>query len=112
MDAGLGAERAAFDDAAFVHGDRELVKLLGGKVPVDRREVLEAEFLGAVCAVPQTRLFHANLRRPTRDTGTAKPPLRFHWEAGAIMAPDPLCQDTKPPQPRMLATRLAAVAAH
>ena len=37
VDAGLGAERAALDDVAFVGGDRVLVELLGGQIPVDRR---------------------------------------------------------------------------
>ena len=83
VDAGLGAERAAFNDMAFIRGEREFVELLGGKIPVDRCEVLEAEFLGAVSAVPQTRLLHANLRQhPARLTSLPGAWLTPHRHTG------------------------------
>src|SRR6185436_12409963 len=89
VDAGLGAERAAFDHMAFLCRNREFVELLGRKIPVDRGQVLEAEFLGAVCAVPQTRFFHANLRPsvPTEEPLCLASGSR--WEAGPIIARSP-----------------------
>ena len=60
--AGLGAERAAFDHVAFLGVERVFVKLLGGEVPMHPRQILQAEFVGAVGAIPKTRLVHADLR--------------------------------------------------
>ena len=57
--AGLGAERAAFDERGFAGGDGMLVKRRLGQVPVDRGELFEAEFVGAIGAVPHTRFLHA-----------------------------------------------------
>ena len=74
MNAGLGAEGAAFDHMALVRGERVFVKPLGGKIPMDRGEVREAEFLRPVRAVPQARFFHARPPHPVtrcRDTLSA-----------------------------------------
>ena len=60
MHAGLGAERAALDDVTFLVGDRVLVERRLGQVPVDRSEILEAEFVGAMSAVTQTCFLHGN----------------------------------------------------
>ena len=56
---GLGAERAAFDQRGFASGDGVLVERGFGEVPVDRGEIFEAEFVGAMSAVPHTRFLHA-----------------------------------------------------
>ena len=63
--AGLGAERAAFDQRGFAGRDRMLVERRFGQIPVDRGEVLKAEFVGAIGTVPHTRFLHAN-SSPTR----------------------------------------------
>ena len=57
--AGLGAERAAGDDRRLAGGDGVLVERRLGQIPVDRGEIFEAEFVGAVGAVPHTRFLHA-----------------------------------------------------
>src|SRR4051812_2277138 len=114
MDAGLGAKRTAFDDVAFLGGQRVFVKLLGGKIPMDRSQVLEAEFLGAVSAVPQTRLFHASLRRtnPTSPACQSELLRRRSGSTGAgpiktILLPAKTARRHKAQrETRMLATRL------
>src|SRR5262249_44672054 len=58
VDAGFGAERAALDDRALAVRNRVLVKRSLQQIPMDRREILEAEFVSAVGAVPQTRFLH------------------------------------------------------
>ena len=70
MDAGLGAERAALDDMALVGGERVFVELLGGQIPVDRGQILQAELVRAMGAVPKTRFFHA---RPPHQSGSREP---------------------------------------
>ena len=64
VDAGLRAERAAGHDGGLASRDRVLVERGRGVIPVDRGEILEAEFVGAVGAVPQTRFLH---ERPPHD---------------------------------------------
>ena len=66
MDAGLGADRPALDDIGFSAGDRMFVELGRVEIPVDRGEIFETEFVGAVGAVPQTRFLHGRppLKRP------------------------------------------------
>ena len=55
---GLGAERAALHDRALARGDGVLVKHGRVEIPVDRGHILEAEFVSAECAVPQTSFLH------------------------------------------------------
>ncbi len=62
--AGLGAERAAFDQRGFASGDGMFVKRRFGVIPVDRGEIFEAEFVGAMSAVPHTRFLHAKPSQP------------------------------------------------
>ena len=62
MHAGLGAERAAVDEGAFAVGDGVLDQSGVGQIPVDAGEIFEAEFVGAVGAVSQTRFLHPCLR--------------------------------------------------
>jgi hypothetical protein len=47
---------------ALVAGDRMLDQSRVGQIPIDPGEILEAEFVGAVSAVPQTRFLHTDLR--------------------------------------------------
>ena len=48
MDAGLRAERAAFDHGGLAGRDGMLIEGRRGQIPMNRGEVLEAEFVGAV----------------------------------------------------------------
>jgi hypothetical protein len=59
VDAGFGAERAALDDVTFPRGNRMLVELLGRQIPVNAGEILQAEPVRAMRAVPKTGFFHA-----------------------------------------------------
>src|SRR5260370_40169246 len=58
MDTGLGAEGAAMYERALAVSDRELHQNGVEQVPMNASEVLEAEFIGAVRAVPHTRFLH------------------------------------------------------
>src|SRR5262249_28844651 len=72
MHAGLGGERAALHDLRLAIGDGMLVKRGLGQVPVDRLETREAELVGAMGAVAQTRFFH----RTSSEYGAAAGKLR------------------------------------
>jgi hypothetical protein len=50
------------DEEALAVGDRVLDQNRVGQIPVDRREVFQAEFFGAMRAIPQTGFLHASLR--------------------------------------------------
>ncbi len=58
VDAGLSAQRAAFDDLRLAVLDRVLVKGFCGEVPVNGSQVGKAEFVGAMGAVSQTCFLH------------------------------------------------------
>ena len=58
VNAGLGTEGAAFDDVAFLVGDRVFVKRRLGEIPVNGGKILEAEFVGAMGAITQTCFLH------------------------------------------------------
>ena len=75
MDAGLGAERAARDDGAFLVLDGVLVKRRRGMIPVHRGQILEAELVSAAGAVPQTRFLHEKSSTP-RPAAAGAPALR------------------------------------
>ena len=60
MHAGLGAERATLDDRTFLVGDRVFVKRRLGQVPVNRGEIFETKFVGAMGAITQTCFLHGN----------------------------------------------------
>jgi len=62
----LRAQRPAPDDRGFVRGDRVLIEYRRGVIPMDGFEVLEAESVGAVGAVPQTRFLHERPPRRSR----------------------------------------------
>ena len=62
VDASLGAERAALHERAFAVCDRVLHQNGVGQIPMNAGEVLEAEFVGAVHAVPHARFLHPTLR--------------------------------------------------
>src|SRR5260370_11561523 len=62
MDAGLGAEGAAMYERAFAVSDRVLDQNGVEQIPMNASKVLEAEFIGAVRAVPHTRFLHPSLR--------------------------------------------------
>src|SRR5438477_7445402 len=62
MDAGLGAEGAAMHKRALAVSDRVLHQNGVEQIPMNAGEVLEAEFIGAVRAVPHTRCLHPSLR--------------------------------------------------
>src|SRR5262249_27347709 len=84
MDAGLRAQRAALHDRCLARPDRVLVEIGRGQIPMDRSQILEAKFIGAIGAVAKTGFLHESLHDapgPTPDldspevplTGTAKP---------------------------------------
>src|SRR5262249_33077449 len=60
------------DDRGFVRGDRVLIEYRRGVIPMDGFEVFEAESVGAVSAVPQTRFLH---ERPPRRSRLPPDPL-------------------------------------
>ena len=70
VDAGLGADRPALDEGGLAAGDGVLVELRRIQIPVDRSEVLKAEFVSAVGAVPQTRFLHESLHSTPAAAGT------------------------------------------
>ncbi len=86
MDTGLGAQRAARDERRFAAGDGVLVERGLGEIPMNRGEILEAEFVGAIGTVSQTRFLHgktstttpaaARLTFPTARTGHTASPRR------------------------------------
>src|SRR6266581_6851458 len=61
MDAGLGAEGAAMYERALAVSDCVLHHNGVEQIPMNASKVLEAEFIGAVRAVPHTRFLHASL---------------------------------------------------
>src|SRR5271156_2509323 len=67
---GLGTQRAAGNDGRFAVADGIFVKRSFGQIPVHAGEVFEAEFIGAVRAVPHTRLLH--LKPPLLKTRLAR----------------------------------------
>ena len=69
MRAGLGAEGAAAHEEAFAIGDRVLDQDCVRQIPVDRRSVVQAKFVGAMGAIPQTRFLHASLRNSSGSVG-------------------------------------------
>jgi hypothetical protein len=52
MKAGLGADWAVLDDRSLAARERVFVKAGGFKIPMDRGQVLKAEFVSAAGAVP------------------------------------------------------------
>jgi hypothetical protein len=76
MVAGFRAERAALDDRGLAGGDGMLVERRDVQIPVDRSQVLEPEFVGALGAVPQSRFLHNDLRLDIRP-----PPEPFRFAA-------------------------------
>ena len=58
--AGFGAERAAGDDRGLAVRDGMLVERRLEQIPVDRGQSLEAEFVGAVGAIPHPSFLHAH----------------------------------------------------
>jgi hypothetical protein len=86
VDAGLGAERAALDDMTFPGGDRVFVELLGGQIPVDAGQILQAEPVRAMRTVPKTRLFHA---RPP-PTSAAAPACLYNSAGPSRVRPGPI----------------------
>src|SRR3954447_10158651 len=73
--AGLGAERAALHDGALARARGMLVKLGRAEIPVHLTQILEAEFVGAVSAVPQTRFLHG--RPPNTPSGRRRTPPKL-----------------------------------
>jgi hypothetical protein len=55
---GFGAKRSARHDRSFSGRNGMLVEQRLGEVPVNCGEILEAEFVSAVSAVPHTLLLH------------------------------------------------------
>ena len=70
MHAGIGAERAAGGDLRFLGGDGEFVESRLGEIPVNGFEPLEAEFIGAMGAVPHTSFLHET---PPRNASARRP---------------------------------------
>ena len=60
--AGFGAKRAAGDDGGLAVANGMFVERGFGQIPVHAGEVFEAEFVGAVSAVPHARFLHFSLR--------------------------------------------------
>src|ERR1700681_1736888 len=58
MHAGLGAKSAALNQRTFPVPDRVLDQNGIGQIPIYADEIFEAEFVGAVRAVSDTRLLH------------------------------------------------------
>src|SRR6266481_5192927 len=75
MDAGLGAEGAAVHERALAVSDRVLHQNGVEQIPMIASEVLEAEFIGAVRAVPHTRFLHPSLR----FCRLPRPPFWLYW---------------------------------
>jgi hypothetical protein len=69
MDAGFGAQRTTLHERAFAVSDRMLHQNGVGEIPMNAGEVLKAEFVGAVRAIPHTRFLH--LRLPLLPVGPA-----------------------------------------
>src|ERR1700730_4023531 len=69
MHAGLGAKCAAVNEVALAIPDGVLDKPGVGEIPVNAGELLEAEAVGAVSAVPDARFLHPSLRLLTRRCG-------------------------------------------
>ncbi len=59
---GLGAERAALNDRTLARADRVLVQHRRIEIPVNRGQLLKAELISAVSAVPHTRFLHKVLQ--------------------------------------------------
>ena len=74
MHAGLRADRAALDQRRLPCCDGMLVERRRGQIPMHRAQPLEAEFIGAVGAVPQTRFLHES-PSTTHPAGTGATPL-------------------------------------
>ncbi len=62
MHAGLGAKGAAVHQRALAVADGVLDEQGVGQIPMHAGEVFEAEFIGAVRAVPHSRFLHPSLR--------------------------------------------------
>src|ERR1700730_4003116 len=58
MHAGLGAKGAAMNEVALAIPDGVLNEPGVGQIPMDAGEFLEAEAVGTVSAVPDTRFLH------------------------------------------------------
>src|SRR5215469_5859539 len=58
VNAGLGAEGAALHQRSFAASDRVLHQHGVGQIPMNASEILKAEFVGAVPAVPHARFHH------------------------------------------------------
>jgi hypothetical protein len=86
---GLGAERTALDDVTFARRDSVLIEDRRVEIPVDRGQIFEAEFISAVCAVPQTSYLHEKTSRYTPDSGRHRNsrPRRCYGLASPIIAP-------------------------
>ena len=74
MHAGLRADRAALDQRRLPCCDGMLVERRRGQIPMHRAQPLEAEFIGTVGAVPQTRFLHES-PSTTHPAGTGATPL-------------------------------------
>ena len=74
MHAGLRADRAALDQRRLPCCDGVLIERRRGQIPMHRAQPLEAEFIGAVGAVPQTRFLHES-PSTTHPAGTGATPL-------------------------------------
>src|SRR5262249_41009417 len=73
MHAGLGGKGAALHHLRFAPGNGVLVERGLAEIPVDRLESLEAEFVGAMGAVPEPRFFHRDLRMQVQPPGGRTP---------------------------------------
>src|ERR1700722_3006584 len=63
---GFGTERAAGDNRRLAITNGMFVEWGFGQIPVNRGEIFEAEFVGAVGAVPRTRFLHSIPPPPRR----------------------------------------------
>ena len=99
---GFGAERAAGDDGRLIVADGVLVKRGLGKIPMNAGEIFEAEFVGAVRAIPYTSFLHPSLRHCACLWARFRPgegAVPLLWTKPAASGRATLYRDT-PPLPR------------
>src|SRR6185369_12976744 len=72
--AGLRADRAALDQGGLPCCDGAFVERGRGQIPMYLAQALEAEFIGAVGAIPQARFLHES-PSTTHPAGTGATPL-------------------------------------
>src|SRR6266566_1164778 len=94
MDAGLGAEGAAVHERALAVCDRVLHQNGVEQIPTNASEVLEAEFIGAVRAVPHTRFLHPSLR----FCRLSRPLFWLCWLVLSAVSWSPIWPPVWPPQ--------------